>query len=182
MAAMTEERAGDCFYTACGGSCPDNKVETYKIPAQCGSGTFQQRCCSPQYYPDVLILIDKGAGSIMQPFERNFDLPYADYSLLEEPFTNARLVKALPGELQCSCADGHWSPGGMPDNCWLTSQWAIANCLTVSQQSSTCCSCRQGNPLPAMSNEYSLPAHVTTSHCCAEHADCVPQQACISIC
>lgn len=104
MAAMTEERDGDCSYTVCGGSCPPNKVETYKIPAQCGSGTFQRRCCSPQYYPDVLIMIDKGAGSIMQSVEHRFDLQYADYSLLEDPFTNARLVKALPGELECSCA------------------------------------------------------------------------------
>jgi hypothetical protein len=44
----------------------------------------------------------------MQYAERNFDLPYADYSLLEDPFTNARLVKALPGELECSCAGRDW--------------------------------------------------------------------------
>jgi hypothetical protein len=140
---MTEERTGDCSYTACGGSCPSNKVETYKIPAQCGSGTFQRRCCSPQYYPDVLILIDKGAGSVMQSFERSFDLPYADYSLLEEPFTNARLVKALPGELQCSCADALMCRGLLNQYRQLRRQ--LGPILSMSQQSSTCFSFRQGS-------------------------------------
>lgn len=99
MAAMADERTGDCTTTACGGACPAGKVETYTDSTNCQGGSFTRRCCSPGNYPDVLIMVDKGQGNplpyrVYQNFQK---MQYADYSLLEGYWTNAKTVKALPG-------------------------------------------------------------------------------------
>jgi len=99
MAAMTTEKAGDCRTTACGADCPSGLVETYAVPCPGGGGS-QRRCCSPGNYPDVLVFVDKGQGSALS--KRAFDLPHADYSLLESYWTNARTVLALPGRNPCA--------------------------------------------------------------------------------
>jgi hypothetical protein len=99
MAAMADERPGDCTTTACDGTCPPNKVETYTDSRNCHGGSVQRRCCSPSNYPDILIMVDKGQGSPL-PYRayQNFQkMQYADYSLLEGYWTSAKTVKALPG-------------------------------------------------------------------------------------
>lgn len=105
MAAMTSEKPGDCSDSSCGAECPGGKVETFKRP--CSSNSFVRRCCSPGSYPDIFILIDKGQGSSLQ--QRSYNLPYADYSLLEGFWTNVKTVVALAGAacLQCWSCNCH---------------------------------------------------------------------------
>lgn len=101
---MADERAGTCTITACDGSCPPDKVETYRTAAGCAADKFARRCCSPGSYPDVLVMVDKGGGENLpyRAYGNSPKMQTADYSLLEGYWTNVKTVKALPGAQQQS--------------------------------------------------------------------------------
>lgn len=99
MVAMAAEKPGDCSTTACGGGCGPGQVELYKQSA-CSDGSFRRRCCTASNYPDVMVMVDKGQGSTLsyRYYQSAQNMAYADYSLLESSWTNAKTLKALPGK------------------------------------------------------------------------------------
>jgi hypothetical protein len=58
---------------------------------------MQTRCCPGDSYPEVLLLVDRGTGQSTTYLSGN--LPYADYSYLQNEWTTAKELLALPGEL-----------------------------------------------------------------------------------
>jgi hypothetical protein len=97
MATMAAEKPLDCTTTPCGGTCGAGKAELFKT--SCSDGSFQRRCCTASNYPDVMVMVDKGMGSTLtyRYYQGAQNMVYADYSLLETPWTSTKTLKALPG-------------------------------------------------------------------------------------
>jgi hypothetical protein len=61
---MAREPDG-CFLTTCGSPCPADSTSLWSTPCSDGSsatGLQQFRCC-PGSFPDVLVLVDRGAST-----------------------------------------------------------------------------------------------------------------------
>ncbi|KAF8072527.1 hypothetical protein HT031_000187 [Scenedesmus sp. PABB004] len=91
MAGMSAEPPG-CVSAACGAACPAGTVATYS--AACPGGAAP-RCCPPEAYPDVLLLVDRGSGQAASYVAGA--APHGDYSLLTTEWTTAKELLALPG-------------------------------------------------------------------------------------
>jgi hypothetical protein len=99
MATMAAEKPGDCSTTPCGGTCGAGQAELFKT--SCTDGSFERRCCTASNYPDVMVMVDKGQGSMLtyRYYQWSQNMVYADYSLLETTWTSTKTLKALPGEI-----------------------------------------------------------------------------------
>lgn len=132
---MADEPPG-CTTTACDGSCPADKIVTYSTASGCTGGSVKRRCCSPSSYPDVLVMVDKGAG---QPLPKRVyanypKMQYADYTLLETTWSNVKTVKALPGGFQLAL---HWPLVTTVADAAAASRTGLTEQLNAEQQPQT---------------------------------------------
>lgn len=99
---MAAEKPEDCSTTPCGGTCGAGQAELFKT--SCTDGSFQRRCCTASNYPDVMVMVDKGQGSMLthRYYQWSQNMVYADYSLLETTWTSTKTLKALPGKNQAA--------------------------------------------------------------------------------
>ena len=92
MFGLAAEPPG-CLTTNCGEGCPRGMTSMKPVPCNSG-GQPRSRCC-PGTFPDVLLLVDRGAAAGCSIYINN-ELGL-DTTLLDTSWTTAKELQLLPG-------------------------------------------------------------------------------------